>query len=271
MQSTDIKLFDEDVDQSYADEFKTSLQKLDHLINILSSVYGMCKKNQIILNQNEGTQVETTVAKRDSTDILTFNVNINDDNFVHCHAKKGKYSIKIIDTITGKSRLNPFGLHRCPPTLEIDKDSKTKEFSSFPKSSSLHSRTIPSELSAPNSFQSRRSFHTLPHKFGNFSSTLVQQILTIKTEIQGLRRVFNNAECNLDNSDNSRVYFKIGDLSTWLLQTKTNVEKSILNTEDVKLIHGKIRATNFCKFYKLVKMKKHKRGKNIRRKKAITE
>lgn len=268
VQSGDMRQYTEDDSQPYTEDFRASLHKLDQLINVLNSVYSMCKQNHV---PKQSTTLQTILAPPEKTEILTFNVNIKDDNFVHCHAKKGKYSLKIIDALGGKPKSNRFGLHRCPSTLEIGKHLKKKNFGNFLKKYSPRSKGLSSDISLNNSFQLQRSFHTLPNHLGNFSSNLIQQMLALNTEIQGLKQIFNNTECILDNSDNSRVAFKIGDLSKWLIETKMNVGKSLLSAEDVKLIHGKIRASNFCKFYKFVKLYKNRTGKNNKRKKTFSK
>lgn len=264
--SNSVKLFDET--DNYTDDLKTSLQKLDHLITVLNHVYNVCRKNESASYQNEETQVEKVSLNPEPTELVTFNVNINDDNFVHCHAKKGKYSLKIIDTISGKSRLNPFGLHRCPPELEISKDFGTKDVCDLLTKQSFNRKEPMSDF-FKNTIQLRRSFHTLSNELGGCSTNLREEILIIKNEIQGLKHFFGKAECVLDNSDISKVTFNLGDLSQWFLETKTNVGKSLLSADDVRMIHGKIRAANFCKFYKLAKACKRKTKKVRFAKKAI--
>lgn len=268
VQSDHKKLFTEDDSISYNEDFKASLDKLDHLINVLNSVYNKCKQNQA---PRENISLQETEAHPENTEILTFNVNIKNDNLVHCHAKKGKYSLKIIDAFGKKSKSDRFGLHRCPSTLEIAKQINKNSFTNFLKKYYSKHKKLSSELSLKNSFQLQRSFHTLPNHLGNFSSNLIQEILSLNTEIQGLKQIFNNTECILDSSDNSKVAFKIGDLSKWLIETKMNVGKPLLSAEDVKLIHGKIRASHFCKFYKFLKIYKNKNVKNNKRKKTFSK
>lgn len=268
MQSGDMRLLSEDEALSYTEDFGASLHKLDQLIHVLNSVYSICKQNQA---PRENPPLNTPVTEPEDTEILTFNVNIKNENFVHCHAKKGKYSLKIIDALGRKPKANRLRLHRCPSTLELGKQLNKNNFSNFLKKYSSKRKKCSSELSLRNSSQLQRSFHTLPNHLGNFSSNLIQHILTLNTEIQSLKQIFNNTECVLDSADNSRVAFKIGDLSKWLIETKMDVGKSLLSAEDVKLIHGKIRASNFCKFYKFLKIYKNRTEKNNKRKKSFSK
>lgn len=233
------------------------MQKLDHLIKVLNNVYSLCKENRHV-----GNEIDVVATK---SEILTFNVNIKDDKFVHCHAKKGKYSLKIIDTFRGKSRQNPFSLHRCPSTLEITKEYHHSSFSNVLKTY----RTIQPDLRSKSSHHLQRSFHTLLSN--NFSSHLVQQIASLRSEIQGLRKLFNNTEEPMKATGSSTVSFKIGNLTRWMVPSKMPIGNPLLSDEDLKLINGKIRASNFCKFYKYVRIYKEKNRKKINRKKAIAQ
>lgn len=269
LETQDIKLLVEDDQHSYAEEFKTSLQKLDHLIQILNNVYSTCKQSQTVQSLDVHTQQEH-VTNSANMDTLAFNINMKDKNCVHCHAKKGKYSLKIIDTSTGKSKLNPFSLHRCTPTLEISDEFNKKGLKNLLESCGVKSKKIYSDINFKNTFQIQKSFNTHSTIEGCFTSSLLQHVLAIKTDLQGLKKIFNNAQCMFDSKDSSRVTFKIGDLSSWLLQTRLNVEKSILSEDDIKLIHGKIRASHFCKFYKMFRTCRKKKQNNKVNIKAVT-
>lgn len=262
-----VDIFSEE--EIHRQDFKVSMQKLDHLISVLNNVYGLCKKNQSISNQSESTQVEKVAATSDGQDCFSFNVNIREDNFVHCHAEKGKFYLKIIDSAKVKSKLNPFGLHRCSPTLEITRDFSKNDLTKLIRNYSFKSKKISSDVDIRKSFQLHRSFHTLPSHLGQFSKNLLDHILTIKTEVQALKEVFGNAECIWDHSDMSRISFKVGDISKWLVQTKTELGKSLLSPEDVKFMNGKRRASTFCRFYKMVKATNTTTKK--KKKRAITK
>lgn len=284
----DITVGNDDI-YSQTEEFKTSLNKLDNLINTLSEIQSLYKTktlkcSELILNStnkvgdSENNKNVLTFQEKEQLlklnskielvnnlseeEILKFNINFDENTFIQCHTNRGKHSLKIIQN-SGHKNYNPLILHRCESELLL-----TKNIDPICKSE-FGNRKSSSEMCC----QIQGSYHTLSAKFGNllnlslFKKNLVEHMANIKEDVKTLRNMLYSIECLTKKEAMPVLPIYVREIRKWFSERETeimyniggdNLRNDVVKLEDSRYVEAKIRATNFCKFYTLTKSRKTK-------------
>lgn len=267
-----------------AEEFKTSLNKLDTLINTLNEIQslytnktsklilesrndvGDSENNRNILNFQENekflnlysrTEVVNNLSKEE---ILKFNINFDENTFIQCHTNRGKHSLEIIQN-SGQKSYNPLIVHRCESELLL-----SKSIDPICKSE-LKNMKSSSEMCC----QLQGRYQTLSigsiFNVSSFKKNLVEHMTNIKEDVKTLRNILYGIECFVKKEDIPALPTYFDEIKKWFSGRESeivynirgdNLSRDLMRVEASRYVEAKIRATNFCKFYTLTKFSKAK-------------
>ncbi|VEN46713.1 unnamed protein product [Callosobruchus maculatus] len=146
-----------------------------------------------------------------------------------------------------------------------DTVSQTQEFTKCDAELMVHQDDFlkDSELSKENSKdqggQLVRTYGRKGH-FGMFSK-IYRHLRLIKNDVTTMKKILCSVECVVDKEDKSRFSFRFGDIRSWFAECDLKKEKVLIRTESIKFMEARIRAINFCKFHRLLKVTKTKKKK----------
>nr|CAI5832484.1 unnamed protein product [Callosobruchus analis] len=97
--------------------------------------------------------------------------------------------------------------------------------------------------------------------FGMFSK-IYRHLKLIKNDVTTMKQILCSVECVVDKEDKSRFSFRFGDIRSWFAsECDLKKQKVLVRTESIKFMEARIRAINFCKFHRLLKVTKTKKKK----------
>ncbi|KAG5897075.1 hypothetical protein JTB14_025887 [Gonioctena quinquepunctata] len=194
-----------------------------------------------------------------STDILKFNVTINENTCIECMKRKDGNSLTIFYDSNCK-------YEEGSSDIALSRDSKLtrkrkKVADSSKEEKGKEGETLNVTLEKVDQLQ--KKYCTLSSKFGSFNTTIIKSISTIRNEVDHLRRLINRIGCVVVEAKKSALPTK----NKLQLAENVSQDRALLKTQEFKYVQAKIRASNFCRFYNLRKtISKKRRSKNNPRK-----
>nr|CAH7715272.1 unnamed protein product [Callosobruchus chinensis] len=147
-----------------------------------------------------------------------------------------------------------------------DTKSQTQEFTKCDAELMVHQDDFPKdpEMSKENNEDQDGQLQRTYKRKGNFGmfSKIYRHLRLIKNDVTTMKRILCSVECVVDREDKSRFSFRFGDIRSWFAsECDLKKEKVLVRSENVKFVEARIRAINFCKFHRLLKITKTKEGK----------
>ncbi|CAH1966378.1 unnamed protein product [Acanthoscelides obtectus] len=221
-----------------AEEFKTSLGKLDSLIDTLNSL-------KVYKPESEKEPEPDIVLKEEqSKEGLKFNVALN-NVCIKCKIRRDKHTLSIVNN--RDSLYQTHGFAKCDAELMVHQDDFPKDPEEFKENKE---DLLGGQLLRANGQHKTRNF-------GMFSK-ICKHLRLIKNGVIARKRIL----CIVERDDKYRFSFRFGDLRSWFASDcDLKKEKVLVKTESVMFMEAKIRAINFCKFHRLLKVTKTKKKK----------
>ncbi|VEN42968.1 unnamed protein product [Callosobruchus maculatus] len=173
-----------------AEEFKTSLGKLDTLINTL---------NSLKVYKTEEPRPDISLNQDSSKESLKFNVALN-NACIKCKIQRDRHTMSIVNNTDTVSQTQEFT--KCDAELMVQQDDIVRD----------------SELSKENNEdqggQLVRTYGRKGH-FGMFSK-IYRHLRLIKNDVTTMKKILCSVECVVDKEDKSRFSFRFGDIRSWL-------------------------------------------------------